>query len=367
MKAGLDTILITLFIKDSTGENYIEVGMKKVKECLEKLRYCSNVEEKTIEKEDSNIKKINCILSYPRFYAKTNAHLIEKKEECIKVHREFIRKIESTIDEIPNEEMRYIHKKNFKENLKIKITRVDIPFTFDLEDQVFKQQLGLLKFLKEVYNEKVNRGTAVIISKENIESLIMADSKNIKAYNKKITIYDQEKKFKDIYGHNPKVIERILKENQNLKNRLRIEVSKKINRGEFSLSKFKKFDIYSTYVISYAKYLLETLFDENLIQEILNRRQHELEIKIDGMDCNKYQVFILENLEIIVDYTLVRKALMNAIENQNTAYKACEVTRKILKEISTRQEIEYFNVLDKIKKIRKELKKIIKKGVKVNE
>ena len=60
MKAGLDTILITLFIKDSTGENYIEVGMKKVKECLEKLRYCSNVEEKIIEKEDSNIKKINC-------------------------------------------------------------------------------------------------------------------------------------------------------------------------------------------------------------------------------------------------------------------------------------------------------------------
>ena len=40
---------------------------------------------------------------------------------------------------------------------------------------------------------------------------------------------------------------------------------------------------------------------------------------------------------------------------------------KIMKEISTRQEIEYFNVLDKIKKIRKELKKIIKKGVKVNE
>ena len=113
--------------------------------------------------------------------------------------------------------------------------------------------------------------------------------------------------------------------------------------------------------------MLETLFDENLIQEILNRRQHELEIKIEGMDWNNYQVFILENLEIIVDYTVVRKALMNAIENRNTAYKACEVARKILKEISTRQGSDYFNVLDKIKEIRKKLKKIIKKGVKVNE
>lgn len=355
----IDTVNLGLTVNPVTKPELLsqEQGIELLLFQLEKIPNCDIISYKPQEY------RIGVRLSYPRAFDRTNAYLILTAEECQEVHHRFVNDI--------------LNFKNYKEEdtlvawflnyVRISITQVDIPFTYYIgTDETFNSYQNIYKIVSEVFKTKNNKAIPKSIGsflEDDIETLLLADTRNVGGYNKKVTIYNQAAKMRDYYSEKPKIYNDITTQYPDLDSRMRLEVSKRLRLNTKDLIEFSEFDIYSKYVIKFAKYALDNLFDQNILDEIYSQKINNLARLLQNfkqLPYFNYRVFILSNKNIIYDYKLLRQAIFNTMENENAKYSASSTVKSILKGLETDTGIIYMNTIEKINNIRNLLERIIR-------
>lgn len=171
-------------------------------------------------------------------------------------------------------------------------------------------------------------------------------------YNQDLNISD---KYKDTYQN-------IIKEFPDLKKRIRIEVSKRIRRKPMGISTFAKFDIFSLYFPRFKRYLLDNLlniddleiFYKKKIEELTNLLVEEKEKKRNFT----YEAFLLEYINSILDYEILRRVLKESTSNIKTFENAITAVRKLLKGYEEKNNIMILDVYNTIHKIFEDIDKI---------
>ncbi|MGL5280076.1 MAG: hypothetical protein ACRC8M_13585 [Cetobacterium sp.] len=358
----LDTINVVFELENTVGD-YIEVEIfNLLRKFFSKGSYYDLLKE-------SDGKSLSIRLSYPRFFDNTNAYLITTKEECLKVNEAFIEAIEKFIyfegigvGVRANAEVLLGW---FEANVAIKIKRVDVAFTHLLNSgDSFNGYRNLYQLLNSIYIKRnpfsIPKNVSVTGNNE-VETLIFSDTQNVGAYNRKIVIYNQYRKFCDYYSKDSLRLHSILQKYPDLPRRVRIEASKRIRRKPFEVLDFMEFDIFNAYVQQFADDILNNLFNKELFDSASKDRIEWLKetIKKEREYPNfNYQAFIYRFIDEIWDYELVRKAVMETTDNLNSAYQACSTIREILKIYEKATGIKFFNMKETFEKIQKDLIKI---------
>lgn len=271
-----------------------------------------------------NETKIIVKLSFPRFYFENNAHLITTYAECAEVQKHFVKQLKED--------------KLLSKIKAIRVTRVDIPFTYLIEEgknfydytNVFKVlALAFTKTYKEIEVKSI-----VDTLKKREQTIIYADTPTISAYNKKITIYNQMKNL-DSKNREPIDMERTLEKYPDLPRRMRIEMSKRIKRKEMTLKEFGKYELFKEYLKKYKRELKELLFDEELLDRVYEEGVENLseileEEKEYRGNSFTYKKFVSEYEGDIYDYKFLKGAVKNVVLKQKTRESAITEIRKEL-------------------------------------
>lgn len=328
----MDTIGLKFIVNNFYGEYQDVENFEILTDRLRKIRYCFNFRE-----NDSEVK---FVLSYPRYFSETNAYLIQSAEECLEVNYSFISDI------LREQDDDFINW--FYDKIDIYLIRVDIPFTYLMEeDESFSDYENVFKILSGVFRKKNKTGKSKSVSDFNskkIETLNINKSNTKGQGNSSITIYNQNAKIEDIY---PRAYRQVVNSYPDLKRRIRIELFKRINRKPFTPYEFKKFDIYGHYINLFADNLLENLFDENILDKIYNEKAEmlaDLLLQESKRGRINYQNFVIKYIDKIWDYEILRKALREAIDNDNSYYQACKSVRRILEVEEDITGIKYFGI-----------------------
>lgn len=353
----LDTVRMKITLREETGEVYEQEIIEDIYTNIKKMENCTEVNFK-----NEDIREIILTFSFPKYYSKTNAYLIKTREECIKAQICFNTKILASLD---SKASKYGLKLIdwLREHITVKIIRVDTPFTYLKEEsEEFNSYRNIFQFLALVYN-KVNKKSGIksihTYLDETIETLTLADNPNVNSANKKISIYNQNKKIKDCYGKKGnEFLENIEKEFPDLKNRIRIEASKRINRKEMNFIEFLGFDIYKEYVNEFLEYILENTLDKKMLEivkeESIKKLAQELSIE---RSKNGFRIkdFILKHKEKILSFDVLRKAIMKTSLNENSGYTLVKKAKKRIEELEKEKGIIYMDVEKKIQNIRERI------------
>ncbi|MBP7101431.1 MAG: hypothetical protein KBA67_07885 [Leptotrichiaceae bacterium] len=342
----MDTIQIALKLSKSILNEISYGDLNDLRGYIENIkspkgyRYCDCLE---VSRAGNIVVKI----SYPRYYRGINAFLISNNRECMKVQKSFC-------EEILNHSLLF--------DAEVILNRVDIPFTFMMDPGYdFNSYKKIYQIFNYIYRRKnINAKPKAFakIQKFVIETLIFTDTSNTSAYNSKIMIYNQHENIRS--KTNCEIdFEIIEKEYPDLFRRMRIEVSKRVQRKEFSIDEFSKFNIFREYSERYKKYLLKNIFDLDEIEDFYDEQAQELaDIFLDyreGVSNFIYENFIYKEMENIFDYEIIRRALKICIETRKTREKAITSIRKVLREYERDKNIIVMNVYDTILEIREEI------------
>lgn len=325
----MDTISVTLAFNRQLTKNEIER--------IEKHRF---IQHMSISKTNHShhIFKI----SYPKFKGKTNCVLIHDSEialECNKAFGDIIKEIRK------------------KDNISIKINRVDIPYTFYMENgEKFNDYKNIFYYMAYSFNYKYQeKAKNIAISdflEDQVETIILSDCGKVKCGNYKIMIYNQYKKYLDIYSNE---IDNILKDHSDLPLRLRIEISKKINMNSMSLEKFMELDLYTLYNNNFIDFALENLFNKDAINQ-LNMKRYRAWIGAFGKVTseNNYKYIIQSNLKIGDNYKVIKIAL-GMCKTGKTLEGAITSVRKELKKYEAENGFIIFDIDKKLDLIKDKL------------
>ena len=363
----LDTIKLKFMLGEETGEYIQTLAKEVIANVLNRVPYCDKITSKTLPNGEI---VIETRFSYPRFFSKTNAYLIKTKEECIRVHKKFIVEIWSEVGLI--KDIRTNEKIELKEwinnNLRIKLTRVDVPFTYIMGDtESFKSYQTVYKVLGEVFKIKNKKCVPKEIKGDGeIQTIVLSNTANPNDYNSKLTIYNQAQKFKDYYKEKFPALVKLMKESYpDLEQRIRMEVSKRVNRKEFTLEEFENFDIFTEYVKPYAKYILDNVFDDEVLEKVKEQQIALLKEKLTAerkKNNFSYENFIFYNHNIIYDWEILRQAIMETSSNENSGYQGTSTAKKILVKLGQDKDVIYFGVFKKIADMKKMISKYCKGG-----
>ncbi|MGL6099322.1 MAG: hypothetical protein ACRCZ9_10395 [Fusobacteriaceae bacterium] len=261
-------------------------------------------------------------ISYPRYFAGTNAYLISTREECYEV-QQFITNY-------------FLNHEYFKYISSLFLVRVDIPFTYHMEEkQFFHHYDKIYKVLAHVYTSKNKEYTSKSIGEtitDQKQTVIYSSTKNPKDCHSKVQMYNQYLNLKTKESDNFPII---IEDFPDLSKRIRIEVCKKVNREAFTVQEFSNFDILGHYLEDYREYLLTNLFDMAMIERLYESWARELAAEIEEEREKRginYTTFFLERESKIYDYEVIRRSLIKAIPNISTRENAITKIRKILKE-----------------------------------
>lgn len=355
----VDTTKLKLSIAPNVIGDFIssEQGFEILQSQLTKIQNCD------IISCDPARLTIGVRLSYPRAFANTNAYLVLTKDECTAVQYRFVNNL-LALDKYENAE----DLKNwFIKHIRISITRVDIPFTYYMgTDEEFNSYRNVYRIMAAVFKTKNNRcipkniGTFI---EDEIETLILTNTKNVGAYNKKIVFYNQAKKIEDYYSKKPQMYNSIKAEYPDLSSRMRIEVSHRTRIKEKDLIEFSEFDIYGEYVVSFARYALENLSDSDILNSIYSNQIAYL-VNLLQQERVKpyfnYRDFILKYKDNIFDYKLLREAIFMIIENSNAKYSASSTVKALLGNLQIETGIIYMDTIERINDIANFLQGIIR-------
>jgi len=156
----------------------------------------------------------NIGFSVPKFFSDTNVYLVYSNDF-----------------EVFKEAVIYLFKPLLVSAI---VTRVDTPFTYLMKPtESFNDYAHIFQLFSHIYYASNSKG-----SFKNFENTIdqtkecyrIGDSSNINKANMKINIYDQYKKLLDCYGYNNNRIKNISEEFPDLPRRIRVEISRKLNR-----------------------------------------------------------------------------------------------------------------------------------------
>jgi len=285
-------------------------------------------------------------ISYPRFFKGNNAFLITNVSECQEVQKYFVDTLIS-----------YRYNKFFS---KINLIRVDIPFTYYMkEEEYFCHYQNIFKIFAYIYkkNEPNASPKAIqdILSGKQ-ETLYYADTKVIANYNSRIMIYNQDLNVYNKMDSN--TYKDIIKEFPDLRKRIRIEVSKRIKRDSMFIEEFANFNILGHYFSRFKRYLLDNLINTDNLEIIYEEKVEELtNLLIQEREKKNftYEAFLLEYINDIWDYEIIRRAVKRATINTKTYENAITRIRKILKKYEERNNIMILDVYDIIYKISEEI------------
>lgn len=289
--------------------------------------------------------EFNIKVSYPRFFKGINAFLLENPLLCKQVNLHLV----SSLKEILS---------TFNYTIRdISLIRVDVPFTYYMKDNLdFDKYFNVFRILSHVY---YNTRISTTIS-PNVKGIIDMLSTNIETVtftsargsggNKEITIYNQylniERK-----TSSPSQFEEYMDLYPNLKKRIRIEVSKRINRGNFSPDGFAYFDILGTYGEQCKDFLLKYLFNKKQLEIVHNLFYQDLDNSFKRYIFTygriNYINWLHMNKELLIDYDVIRAVLVNNIPNYKTLESAITTVRK---ELSNLTLLNVFFVIEDIKK-----------------
>lgn len=339
----MDTIQISIILNESKLMGCTPYQLQEIRQYINSItspygyRYCDCLEVST---------KWNFIvkISYPRFFAGINAFLISNRDECMKVEMDFSYKImghQLLID------------------AKIKLDRVDIPFTYYMNPNYsfnsYKKVFQIFDYVYRKKNLKSNPKAYTNIKDFKAETLIYSDTPTMSGYNKKIMIYDQYSNLKtktinesDLYNFDAKY--------EGLQNRMRIEVSKRIDRLAISIQEFSNYRIFEKYVPQYREYILQNILSREEIDCFYNEKSIELAQKLLAYkeEANNfiYESFIYKEIENIYDYEIIRRALKICIENAKTREKAITAIRKVLFNYQLNENMEIMETYSVVMNIR---------------
>ena len=261
-------------------------------------------------------------ISYPRFFEGINAYLITSSIECMQVQYEFCLAIWNY---------------ELLRDAEIILNRVDIPFTFmvgpNYSFNSYKKVYQVFNYIYKRKNQKASPKAFTDIEKFRVETLIYADTSNIASYNSKITIYDQYNNIKAKTGDEGALYD-LERKYEDLCKRMRIEVSKRIQRKGFTIEEFRQFDIFREYSEKYKKYILDNILDLNEVENFYSESAFYLANRLltyrEESNNFNYENFIYREIENIYDYEIIRRALKICIDNSKTREKAITAIRKVL-------------------------------------
>ena len=272
-------------------------------------------------------------ISYPRYFFGNNAYLITKRSECFEVQKYFV----DNIMEDPY----------WKDIIgEINLLRVDIPFTYQMRDnEEFNSYENVFQICAIVYNKTKNKARPkafIDMIDRKLETVIYSDNgKSDKSSNNKLMIYNQYLNLNQKLDE--EVFEDTLETYEDLPYRIRMEVSKRIRlRKSFDNEEFSNLDILGSYFEDYKKYILYYALNKDKIDKLYDERTKELaEILRErrALGNFNYEVFVLQNLDFIYDYEILRRALRIEINNQNTRENSVTRVRKILNGIQQENNI----------------------------
>lgn len=343
----MDTISLTinfnflnLLLKIGKGgeANYIKSNLERELNNLKSPNGHTFLKVSNFEVE----KGFNLKISYPRYFAGTNAYLITTREECYEVQY-FIANY-------------FLHHEYLKDILSILLVRVDIPFTYHMsKDQYFYQYANIYKVLSNVYTEKNKSFSSKYIGEtttDHKETLIYSSTKNIKDFHSKVQVYNQ---YLNLETKESDKLPLIIEDFPDLSKRIRIEVCKKVSRSSFTITEFKDLDILGNYLEDYREYLLTNLFDMSVIEKLYEAWSNDLaeEIKKEREEKTiDYAKFLFKRDHRLYDYEVIRRAVKKAIPNINTRENAITKIRKVLKEQEEEQGYIILNTYEIIESMR---------------
>ena len=338
----MDTISIKL--EFSSKDKIYLVDLESVKKDLNSFK--SKFGYTYIDVLEYNEERMIIKISYPRFFKGNNAFLITDISECLEVQKYFVDTL-----------ILYGYEKFFS---KINLIRVDIPFTYYMkEEEFFFYYQNIFKIFAYIYkrNEENTSPKAIqdILSGRQ-ETLYYADTKVIANYNSRIMIYNQDLNIHDKMSYD--TYKEILKEFPDLKKRIRIEVSKRIKRDSMFIKEFANFNILGHYFSRFKRYLLDNLINTDDLEIIYRKKVEELtNLLIQEREKRNftYEAFLLEYINDIWDYEILRRAVKKATVNIKTYENAITSIRKILKKYEERNSIMILDVYDTIYKISEDI------------
>lgn len=271
-------------------------------------------------------KNIILKISYPKFMDESNAYLIMDSD---------------TIFECNSSLYDILNKIRPEEELKIKILRVDIPFTYYMpENMEFCGYKNIFYKMAQIFvqnNEKFLVKSINEFLEDEVETLTFANSTTLKNCNSKIVIYNQDKRFQDSYLYNYKSI---LRNHPDLPSRIRIEVSKRIDRDPMTLYEFVNFDIFNEYKDDYLDFLFENLFDAKLskkgelkfgdLLEDIQLRESKIWLK-HLENCKNRRLLIAENYNYRFTLEGLKIALKKLYSNSSSYDTAFHRIKKYVK------------------------------------
>lgn len=352
----MDTTQLDLIFEK--GTEFTRKEERRIRTTLDGLEspsgssYCDVLKSGVIYGEEET--KIIVKLSFPRFYFENNAYLIKTYVECAKVQRHFVKQLKED--------------KLLKKIKTIRVTRVDIPFTYIMdEDKEFHDYSNIFKILAFSFTQQypeVEAKSIVDTIKKREQTVIYADTPTISAYNKKITIYNQMKNL-DSKNRETIDIERTLEKYPELPRRMRIEMSKRIKRKEMTLKEFGEYELFKEYLKKYKEELKELLFDEELLDRVYEEGIENLseilkEEKEYRGDSFTYKKFISDYKEDIYDYKLLKGAVKNVVLKQKTRESAITEIRKELNIQEEKKGLIVIGVHDIVEEIADTIKKSFK-------
>lgn len=285
-------------------------------------------------------------ISYPRYFYNSNVFLIRDNKQVLEVNEHFCRKLSD----------HYLLKNSY-----IYLERIDIPFTYYKNvKHNFHSYFNVFMILGEVYKKRKANGIQKVYSDlltKKYETITYADSKTKSSYNSKVTIYNQYENIKTKTADEEE-LKCYLDQFGDLKDRIRIEFSKRIRRKYFSNEEFSKFDILSEYLDSAKKEIFTNLLNFKIIDEVYDEKK---ELFIKSLEEEKrsgnfnYEVAFLKYNGYVYDYEILRRAFKIFIENDKTRESAITKMRKILKDYSQREDIIIIDVYPKLKKIKESI------------
>ena len=316
-------------------------------------RYCDVLEEARGRDRGLIIK-----ISYPRYYYGNNAYLVTSKSKCLKVQEHFVKSIQNFVKFIQDDTSAR------KLVLGIKLTRVDIPFTYYMEKGLeFNSYWNIYKIFASVYTIRKRNARAkgyLDLLDDKYETVIYSDNgKTDKSSNNRLMIYNQELNLRNKLSEEE--FERVSKDYPDLISRMRLEVAKRIRRKGFSLDEFKNFDILSEYFQQYKNYILENILNKDDLEQKYNKKAEEVAKKLaDERDRRTftYKNFIYRNFYAIGDYEILRRAVKIAIPKGKTRESAITTIRKILGEYESSTTVKVMNNYSTITEMREYIKSL---------
>lgn len=279
-------------------------------------------------------------VSYPRFFRGINAYLVKSSFECLEVNRNLVYNLENVLAKL------------YLKIISIELIRVDIPFTYLIPKEYIGNGKGfasyekVFRILSYVYHYS-RRGKSIATDTKGIIDMISASIETVNfnltktsGGNAEITIYNQylniQRKTSDI-----SMFDNYNTIYPDLRQRIRIESKKRIRRKSLTSMEFANFNILKTYGDERKKFLLEHLFNKKTIEFIYNDFFIELDRSYKQFLYThngriNYTAWIHSNENLILDYQIVRRVLVNNIYNRSTLESAITAVRKELKFIEDR-------------------------------